>query len=187
VNTEIEIKAWVDDFDDMDQRLRRRGAEFKRRYVKRDSYLHLSHEGELICEVRLRYDGDEAVVTQKEKTVVNGLESNAEREFLVSHAENFLHLLESSGYRYFIEKSKEGNAYRLDDFLIELSVVKHLGVFIEIEKVLEGPVADSLVAETDGRIRAILSSLGISESAIEGRPYTGMLAEKLGVADPRRN
>jgi predicted adenylyl cyclase CyaB len=186
VNTEIEIKAWVEDFEAMDRRLQDIGAEFKREYAKRDSYLFLKQDGQLINEVRLRYDGNQSVITQKEKKIENGLEANIEREFLVSNPEHFLHILESSGYHYFIEKHKDGRAYRLDDFLIELSRIKNLGVFIEVEKVFEGPAAAETVKKTEKRIREILDSLGISAEKIEGRPYTGMLAEKLGVPDPRR-
>ncbi len=184
MNTEIEMKAWVDDFDLMDSRLRECGAEFKRDYSKSDRYLHQYQDGEYTQEVRIRFDGSEAVVTQKQKTVENGLESNVEREFSVSHAENFLHLLETSGYRYFIDKVKIGRAYIMDDFLIELSRIEDLGVFIEIEKVFEGPVAPQIVKQTEARIRKCLAILGISDSAIEQKAYTRMLAEKRGVRHP---
>ena len=180
MNTEIEMKAWVDDPAALKERLRKLCANFLREYKKSDTYFHLMDGDRLKQELRLRSDGDDTIVTLKEKQVRQGLEVNVEREFSVSNSEHFRYLLECSGYEEFIRKEKIGTAYQCGAYLVELSHVTRLGTFIEVEELIKGSVSEEKLRQTDKAIRELLQQLGIGTEKIEFRGYTQMLVETVG-------
>ena len=182
MNTEIEIKAPIDDPERLKKALTMLPAQHIRSYDKLDIYFHLMKGEKLKHALRLRRDGDAAIVTLKDKQLRNGLEINAEREFTVSDVEHFIHLLKCSGYVEFIRKRKTGDAWRHENCLIELSLVEGLGHFIEVEALSEGEASEEYIHLCEKEIRGILTKLGIDR--IEERSYTVMLAEKQGKKYP---
>ncbi len=198
---EIEIKAWIDDPPAIRAQLSARATSIKD-YVKEDVYYRApvvpatdleSGDGapDMAAarlgppppgaaapqEFRLRREGGANVCTFKEKTIRRGVEVNREHEFTVSDGDAFEELVLRSGCRVFARKRKSGSVFALPEANVEVSHVDGLGDFVEIEKLVEEHDADAHDT-AEATVRRILDSLGVPESAIEGRPYTTLLALK---------
>jgi adenylate cyclase class 2 len=198
---EIEIKAWIDDPPAIRAQLSRRATSIKD-YVKEDVYFRSPvfaaaepasggdasdnatarlgpppSGAEAPQEFRLRREGGTNVCTFKEKTIRRGVEVNREYEFTVSDGNAFEELVSRSGCRVFARKRKSGSVFALPEANVEVSHVDGLGDFVEIEKLVEEHDSDAHDAAEE-TVRRILDSLGVPESAIEGRPYTTLLALK---------
>ncbi|MFW5743550.1 MAG: CYTH domain-containing protein [Spirochaetota bacterium] len=190
---EIEMKAWVLDWEALEATLRDR-CTFERLFRKEDRYF-ATPDGEGL--VRVRIDAAPgsagralgggscgAYVTSKEKHVHEGMERNLEREFGVDDAEAFIDLVTSFGCRETFAKTKAGLRFTRDGLTVELARVQGLGDFLEVECV----VADDNAAEGDAarhreaaaRIRAFFSELGVPDERIEPRPYMQLLRERRG-------
>ncbi|MFP4483556.1 MAG: class IV adenylate cyclase [Spirochaetaceae bacterium] len=189
---EIEVKAWITDPVAMRAELTARAVSIKD-YVKEDVYFRApvvpapgasSHPAggfpptaAAPQEFRLRREGGSNVCTFKDKTIRRGVEVNREYEFTVSDGDAFEALVVRSGCTVFARKRKVGSVFALPEANVELSHVDGLGDFVEVEKlVVEDHAATHDAAEQT--VRRILESLGVEESAIEGRPYTTLIAEK---------
>ncbi len=180
---EIEMKAWVHNPAMVTTRLQELGAIFIRHYHKEDCYYRTAAPpGQ---SVRIRVDDQEALVTFKDRQLINGLEVNDEHEFTVSDATIMAELLERLGAGLYVKKVKTGSAWRLGDLLVEISEIQGLGLFIELERIVEVPDFGSTTdreilrqeksRETESMIRQTLAQLAITEADIEFRPYTAML------------
>lgn len=175
---EIEVKAWAADPASLEKELEARGT-FLRRYEKKDIYFEgQATYGDQPITVRIREDGDESVCTFKERQTVDGIEHNREWEFSIGDPVAMETLLNRLGLPEFVRKRKSGVAYRLDDLLVELSEVEGLGHFVEIEILVDSSADEATQNRSKERVRAALESLGISESAIESKPYTKLLLEQ---------
>jgi len=180
MNWEIEIKARISESHKIEQRILQLGGQLIRSYHKIDQYFHVSLENGGIQDFRLRVDGDKALVTFKDKQMKEGLEMNREGEFSVSDPELFKDFMIRVGATPFIEKRKRGKAFKYKELLLELSEVRDLGWFIEIEAVFHKDYESqnpSFIQATEERIFRVLAALGISKDAIEPRTYTQMLKE----------
>lgn len=187
---EIEMKAWVDDWEALEATLRDR-CTFERSFRKEDRYF-ASPDGEGLF--RVRSDGrradaaTRAYVTSKEKDVHDGMERNLEREFSVDDAEAFIDLVTSFGCRETFAKVKAGLRFTRDGLTVELARVEGLGDFLEVECVVEDENAAerdaageaALHRDTAARIRAFFSELGVADARIESRPYMQLLRERRG-------
>ena len=173
---EVELKAWVADWDAIEARLRET-CEFIREFHKSDRYFRSPVGVERDTSFRLRRDNDGAVVTFKEKRPRNGVEYNREREFSVDDAEAFLELVERVGCVEYALKIKTGLEFHSDGMTVELVRVEGLGAFLEIE-IIEN-TSDAAVHEQAAlKIRAFLGWTGISEDQIEERSYVDLLRGK---------
>jgi len=186
---EVELKAHIDDVEQMKGRLSAVGS-YCRSYLKSDTYW-LSRRAH-IPGLRVRREQGinaegaaykSAVVTLKAKTVSGGIEVNDEKEFTVSDAALFEELLGSLGMAKMMCKEKTGWAWnvrpsagqgRQPPVLAELSLVRGLGWFAELEIVCDGSGQE--VEESRKRLLALLAELEIPAEKIESRPYTEMLA-----------
>lgn len=177
MKTEVEMKAWVDD----PARLRRvldERCEFQREFVKEDIYFRGLSIGDLPGqELRVRRDDGVGVCTFKDRSVVDGLEINQEHEFPIADPETFVTLVDRLGARVFVEKRKQGRAYRYGELTVELHEVAGLGHFVEVEAILDDAVPERIEASRRS-IADFLSSVGVSAARIESRPYTAMLKAK---------
>lgn len=177
---EVEMKAWVHDWERLEGWLRER-CRFERSFRKEDRYFRapqracedLPEETQLF---RLRMDDGGACVTFKEKSVLEGMERNLEREFSVNDATAFLELMDRMGCREEFAKVKEGLHFSSGDLTVELVHVHELGDFLEVEFVHE-EADDELHAHAASRIRTFFSEAGIPPDRIEPRPYMQMLRE----------
>jgi adenylate cyclase class IV len=140
---------------------------------------------------RIRGEGGKTVVTRKAKRREGGVEANREREFSVSDRDCFVEFVQSLGCEPFYSKRKRGEAFTAlvggegrgpsagaaaMAATIEVFEVIGLGDFIEIEILV--PEGDpEAVARASREVRALLSRSGLSESDVEPRFYSELLAE----------
>jgi len=190
---EIELKARLDDYAPVKERLSRVG-DYCRSYKKSDSYWLPARAGGMSVPpsgVRVRresgIDADGAaresvLVTYKIKEISGGVEVNHECEFTVSDAGLFEELLGRLGLHRAVCKEKEGWAWTIPPrtagqppILAELSLVTGLGWFLEIE-IMAADDGEQTVKESRARLFALLEKLEIPVEWIESRPYTVMLA-----------
>ena len=192
---EIELKARITDTKALKERLFLLGS-FLNEFEKYDTYW--ISEGQAPVTVRVRNEKiktsdallEKTLVTYKNKEIINSTEVNRELEFSVSDAEAFAELLQLAGFLPVIKKEKIGWAWQITDrpelpgdnspgsqpILAELSHVKKLGFFLELEILTESR-DDRTIAETQERLFSLLEKLGIEPDKIEERPYTSMLKE----------
>lgn len=191
---EIELKAYLDDYAPVKERLSVWG-DYCRSYKKSDSYwLPVQPAaGMTVPGVRVRresgIDADGAAhetvwATCKTKEISGGIEVNNESEFTVSDAGLFEALLGRLGLLRAVCKEKEGWAWTIppqtagqSPIVAEISLVAGLGWFLEIEIMAADDRAPT-VQESRKRLFALLEKLEIPADRIESRPYTAMLQEK---------
>jgi len=195
---EIELKARLDDFEPVRERLFTIG-EYCRAYLKSDTYwLPASFNVGIPSGVRVRResgvnaDGSafgSILVTYKTKEITDGIEINDECEFAVSDAPVFEELLGRLGLRATYRKEKKGWAWLVGasgasgasvteaPILAELSLVAGLGWFLEIEIQAPNNSRQAVIEESRRRLLALLEKLEIPADKIESRPYTLMLKE----------
>ncbi len=195
---EIELKAHAEDPSAANEALARLvasgRASFVREFRKSDRYFLLpGAEPGQGRNFRVRADGSGAYLTWKQRSRRGGLEVNLERECHVDDPEPLIELLSSLGAKPYFTKTKIGREYAIDGLTVEFCEVPPLGHFIEIENVVDVPDPRGVIAEGPGtppsfapdpalvesvraRELAVLALLGVSEAAIEERPYSAMLA-----------
>ena len=180
---EVELKAWIDDWDAVKARLHEECL-FIRDFRKADRYFSRSGEPERETSFRVRLDNGGAIVTFKDKSLRDRMEYNQEREFTVDDAEAFVELVERTGCRQYASKVKEGLEFRYGGLTVELVRVEELGEFVEIEVMEESGRAE-LHKRAAARIRAFLDLIGIDPSRIEQRSYVSLLGrQKIGQDRP---
>jgi adenylate cyclase class 2 len=194
---EIELKVRLDGPEPVKQRLSSLGT-YRRSYEKSDVYWvaeKKSPSGLPPSGVRIRREiatgqegrgSESALVTYKIREMRDGVEINDEREFAVAGAGQdaegakvFEDLLERLGLEPGIRKEKRGWAWTLDGqppVLAELSLVKNLGWFLELE-ILAEDRDEQTITESRNRLLSLLETLDIPPERIEKRPYTAMLKE----------
>jgi adenylate cyclase class 2 len=177
---EVEIKAWVRKEEETRSRIERLCL-FVKDYIKEDLYFRGPRINEVERDLRVRRENDRWICTYKNKTLRRGLEINDEREFSLSDGKAFMDLLEMLGCKIFLRKIKRGRGYSRGDLTVELSEVEGLGLFVEVERVVENP-SPALIGEIETAIRSLLDEIGVPETDIEDRPYMVML---LGKGAPR--
>lgn len=180
---EVELKAWIDDWAEVEARLHEECL-FIRDFRKSDRYFSKTGEPDRTTSFRVRLDNGGAVVTFKDKNLRDRVEYNREREFTVDDADAFVELVEREGCRQFAAKVKEGLEFRYGGLTVELVRVEGLGSFIEIE-VMEESARAELHERAAQRIRGFLELIGISPERIEERSYVSLLGrEKIGQDRP---
>jgi predicted adenylyl cyclase CyaB len=185
---EIELKVRLNDYAQIKERLSVAG-DYCRSYKKSDTYWLLPQPAATGVRVRrdsgIDADGsahESVLATYKIKNISGGIEVNRECEFTVSDAGMFEELLGRLGLHSAVRKEKEGWAWIIPSqiagqapILAELSTVKSLGWFLEIE-ILADNDSEQTVQESRRRLFALLEKLEIPKEWIEDRPYTVMLA-----------
>jgi adenylate cyclase class 2 len=184
--TEIELKAWVDNPQQVQNNIEA-FASFVKDYDKEDAYwlpkgdiapqAQNQKRGKLGSGIRVRQENGEVFVTLKKKEVRQGMEINDELEFSVSSAPAFEEFLDTLGYAPWIRKHKQGKAWRWNNITIELSLVQNLGWFAELE-ILADTYEPEQIEAARKDLHECLKRLGIPESKIESRYYTELLLER---------
>jgi len=83
--------------------------------------------------------------------------------------------IEHGGYTFFSKIRNKGYAFKYKNALIEVSNIKNLGDFIEIEFLNNEESIENQIKE----LKSILKEIGIEESSIETEPYINLLKKKL--------
>lgn len=174
MSIEVEIKAWVKNFDSLKDKLDKEYF-FVNEYEKEDVYLKgIDSITDEEKEIRLRRIAGKSIVTYKDRSHQDNVEVNVEKEFSVDKPKEFLFTMEKLGFIPYIRKNKKGFQYRSGDITIELSHVQKLGDFIEIEYIVSRELEVDLAKN---EIYKILDDLGIERSDIEKKFYVQMLLE----------
>ena len=178
INNEIEIKAYVRDFENTLSFLYK-NARFKKKYFKKDIYYAknddiLNNDIKLKNCIRLRVENGGYTFCSKNRKIVDGVEVNNEIELKVSKKKarfiiNFLSSLQ--GYREYVRKEKKGYAFTYKNSLVEVSKIKGLGDFVEIEFLNSAESVEEQVIN----LKKILQEIGIDEKDIETKAYIEML------------
>ncbi|MEX2442671.1 MAG: class IV adenylate cyclase [Alkalispirochaeta sp.] len=172
---EVELKAWVQNPDEMRERLRQLGTPH-RRYVKEDRYFGVGTTPE-DARYRLRFDDNRWTCTFKQKEIRDGIEENHETEFDVSDGEAFESFLVSLGLRCIVTKRKEGESFRVDGVLAELSHVDYVGWFVELEVILTDESQPTAISGARSALTQLFQRLGLSLESVESRSYNRMIYE----------
>ena len=179
-NSEIEIKAYVRDFDSVINFLYK-NAKFKKKYFKKDIYyakessIKKGNVKSSDC-IRLRIEHGGYTFCTKERELIDGVEVNEERELKVSRKKsrfiiNFLYQLYK--YKEYVRKEKKGYAFIYKNALVEVSKIKNLDNFIEIEFLNSNETVENQVQQ----LKSILNEIGINEKDIETKPYILLLSK----------
>ncbi|MDR0410175.1 MAG: CYTH domain-containing protein [Spirochaetaceae bacterium] len=196
---EIELKAWVDDFAAVKQKIGTL-AEFTADFEKEDVYWFPPPRPETgglapLPDVRVRKETFKPkaketetfiLVTYKIKEIRAGIEVNDEKEFVISappdaesgvYPAGFEELLSRLGFSPKISKKKQGSVWKYggEAVSIELSSVDKLGNFVELEIMAADNEAKTVNAARE-RLFSLLKLIGISEEKIEKRYYSDMLS-----------
>ncbi|WP_319562400.1 class IV adenylate cyclase [Marispirochaeta sp.] len=178
MSMEIEIKAWVDNPQSIEERLRSLYGEAVP-VSKDDVYYETNGRFPGLNTLRLRESDGKWILTYKDKRLEDGTEINREHETVVEEFSVIDELLKRFGCRKFLEKKKRGLLFSFADMVIELVHIEGLGTFLEIEKVLPVDDLDSAGIEAAREeILAIFDAVGIERDKIEGRYYSEMLLGK---------
>ncbi len=180
-NSEIEIKAYIKDFESVLNFLKN-NAKFKKKYFKKDIYYAREEsikKGNIKTSncIRLRVEHGGYTFCSKDRTLIDGVEVNEEREIKVSKKKarfiiNFLYKLQK--YVEYVRKGKKGYAFIYKNALVEISRIKNLGDFIEIEFLNSDKSLENQVSE----LKSILKEIGIDENSIETKPYIELLSKR---------
>ena len=185
---EIELKARLEESGSVKKRLNMAGN-YLHTYEKNDHYWVLNDTNVRVRREKI-FQGCNAkdtevpakeiiLVTYKIKEINDGIEINEEKEFSISDAEIFEDLLSRIGMVSDIKKEKRGCAWHIIEpgnppILAELSMVKNLGCFLELEILAENR-EEKTIAASRKRLFDTLAALGIPAEKIEARPYSIML------------
>lgn len=177
---EIEIKAWLDDKEKTENRVKE-NCLFVKSFVKNDFYFEKAD-----CpNIRLREINSRIIITSKKKTSFNGIEVNKESEFsldtsntaVLDSKNGFLSLLDEIGYIQFFSKSKTGSLYQKKieeiEFNIEVMNINGLGDFIEIETVYEDD-KDLNILKLESLLKKLLATFSVPPEKIESKPYISL-------------
>jgi predicted adenylyl cyclase CyaB len=173
---EVELKAWLRDPAGTEARAAELGV-FEKESHKEDIYYRREGDTSLVPKdrYRLRREGDQAVVTFKQKKMAEGgVEVNEEIEFEVDNPHAFFRFAARFGFEPFVVKRKKSRVYRIGRAHAEINEVEHLGHFVEIEIMCDDE-ANLLVARTE--VARLLNQLGLSAETIESRYYIDLLQE----------
>ena len=188
MSLEIELKARIEKPDELKARLSELGN-FCYSYQKNDTYWSFPRRSDFKLRVRQQTATDEkgeskdsTLITFKTKGIRDGVEVNNERELTVSDGKVFEEILSHMGLVPFVKKEKRGMAWEcgkgegVPQILAELSDVKHLGWFLELEIQSEN-VDERDIENNRQRLLDLLGKLDIPASKIEARPYTELLTK----------
>lgn len=178
---EIEAKAYAD-FSRVRPLLAKMGAGRIRSVSKKDVYFVSPTdpiENQRIIRMRVEDLGTKVRLTAKRKTIVDGIETNKEIEFVGSDDRAAMQLLDYVGLTPFAVKRKVTEEWRYHPFVIELNEVEELGSFIEIEAVVPDTASERIVKSLRLEIIDIFDRLHIPRPHIEPTPYLELIRTAL--------
>lgn len=183
---EIEIKAHVNDRHKV-QTILDSFAVYVGRCHKKDVYFKNNCNN---LQIRIRDQENFSVQsTEPEKTIFvtykrkerlktdGTMEVNQEEEFTINNRESFMVFLQDAGFVPVLEKEKKVSTWKYERILIEVCTVPLLGDFIEMEVLSETKDKKTLEA-IHNQFLLILKKCNISETEIEDKFYSELLAEK---------
>ena len=174
---EVEVKAKVDNLEEIKNKLRDLGTTFDKRikkeedfYYKIGSEIYNFEPGSFVLRVR---DGNKGkLLTFKALTDRYGVWD--EHEVKIDNIEEMKKILEKSRFTLAYQVSKERISGTLDEFSFNLDKVKELGDYIEVELISND------AEKAQDRIKDFLKKLEIKENQFERRGYPEIIAGNKG-------
>jgi adenylate cyclase class 2 len=177
---EVEVKAHVTDFKDIEAKLSRIGAERLKTEHQKDIYFNAPHKDYAQTDEALRIrkipeeDGSKFILTYKGAKLDDDSKTRKEIEVVVDDEQKTASLLESLDFKPVRTVKKDRTIYSYEDYIITLDKVYDVGNFVEIEKgMAEGEGYQAVLQE----IFKIYQKLGIEEG-FERRSYLELLELK---------
>jgi adenylate cyclase class 2 len=182
---EVEIKLWVDNREELVNRLLSSGFMQKKVVCETDTYYTSEFHDMLKRDEALRIRTIEDLNTGEKSSVITykGAKldkvsmSRQEYETAIGDAEIGKRILEGIGFTAVPEVKKIRTEFVLDDFTACVDQVTGLGDFLEIEILTE----DGMREKALERIRDMLEQLGFSMENTTRRSYLSML---MGLEEP---
>jgi adenylate cyclase class 2 len=172
---ELEAKMKVPDHTAVRDRLRALGAkalgktfELNTFFDTPDQSLRNSDRGLRIRHERHLNTGDtKSILTMKGPAGVGQLKSREELQLTVSDADQLTAILAALGYHPVLSFEKRRETWSLDNCLIELDELPHLGLFVEIE----GP--------SENAIMSLRTKLNLSNNELVPQSYSAQCGKYL--------
>ncbi len=165
---EVEIKAKINNLNEIMQKIADLKANFVREEEQEDYYfIHPCRDFKETDEaIRVRFSQSGIFLTYKGKRLSEKVKSREELE--VKTEENIIDILEKLSFKVYMEIRKVRKIYRYDDLEICIDNVEHLGNFIEIEGIGEKEIYEKKVID-------LAKKIGIKE--FENKTYLELMEE----------
>ena len=174
---EVEVKAGVNDFEEVRKKLTQIGAVKIKTEHQSDVYYNAPHKdfGETDEALRIRQipeNGNTRIIlTYKGAKLDNVSKTRKEIEVDVSDAENMGLILENLNFRRAASVQKNREIYHIKEFIITLDTVQNVGTYVEIETEAN---EDDDTREPIQKIFDLYKHLGIEEG-FERRSYLELM------------
>ena len=174
---EIEIKAKVDDVEEIKKKLINLGCSFKelrqmdRYFLKKGRREQFKQRlpGEYSLRIR-NNDKKDFFFTCKELTDKDGVWP--ENETRITNPEETEQIILKTGHEYLLTLNKKRFVSKLSEFEVCIDDIEHLGTFIEVEVISDD------VDSGQQKILSFFKELGIDESKITHKGYVDMTLRK---------
>ncbi|HOI71263.1 MAG TPA: class IV adenylate cyclase [Methanobacterium sp.] len=174
---EVEVKAHVTDFNEVEIKLTHIGARKRKIEHQKDIYFNAPHKNYIQTDEALRIreipedNGSKFILTYKGAKLDNESKTRREIEVVVNDGERTVSLLENLDFNPVRTVRKDRTIYSHEDYTITLDKVYDVGNFVEIERsISEGEDYQSVLQ----KIFEIYQQLGIQEG-FERRSYLELL------------
>lgn len=189
MSVEVEIKARANLLA-VHKKLAAMGKRWSHHAFKADIYYTSDREGLRDRPVRVRVERAQAeriLVTAKNKTIYEGIETSREIEFAAEPRESIESFLAWLGYKPSSTKSKFSVVYPWKDGIsVELNEVDHLGGFVEVEALLPNESTWEDIERARAEVLVVLKTLEIDEAFIEHRTYNELLRQEMPLEEGRK-
>ncbi len=170
---EIEIRAKIDNIENIEQNIIQLGAKLLKKVKQIDEYfgeISLYKKIGYSFLMRVRDEGDKKFMTYKSaKSGKDGVWEEYELE--IDNSKKSVGMLEAMGLEKIIKLSKYRREYKLDGLIICLDTINDLGNFIEIESLQDEDIDKN-------RLKKIMRKLNIKENQIINKGYVTILLLK---------
>ncbi len=176
---EVEVKAHVNDFEDVKKKLNEIGAEKIKIEHQKDTYFNnppyrdfeKSDEALRIRNTTINNGKSQIILTYKGPKLDDVSKTRKEIEVSVEDSENTGLILENLGFKPAANVEKDRTTYLFNEFIVSLDKVHKVGNFVEIEKEM---AEDEDFKEALENIFKIYKKLGIEEG-FERRSYLELM------------
>lgn len=187
-NIEVEVRALVNEFKGMEERLYNKGAVYKDESYLHDIYfcpvnifkledVEMNEVGSYSLRLRKQLSqGCREEITLNTKTITNHGDHSAweEHESTVEDFHQMIAILNNIGFKSFFDLKKRRIHYTYNDLEVFFEDIENFGSCVEVEKmVLRGKET-----ETKKRIIEFLESIGISREQIVPKSVTNLVMKK---------
>lgn len=159
---EVEVKAEINNFKEMEEKLEKLGAEKSKKEFQEDIYfaspiVDFARSDEAL---RIRSTNNDTFITYKGPKLNDKAKTRKEVEMAIESARKARDILEEIGFKEVRRVRKNRQYYTFENFEISLDDVEGLRPYMEIEIALEG---NSDYSEVQDKIFKLFEKLGITE------------------------